>query len=180
MTWQLLNVQLWYYINWCTYVIGQHSTMWPTCVAILTKTSLQSLFKLDIKNEITHLLPCIIPPFSFCVIVDANVCILWLKSVLCVEDVKHILRVTDPNCECALVVAQLGQRFSIPLVTAMRWWNITNRRRTIFSPKDTTHRLRLAIHCCSITCYMYIHVFLQPLKLFNLENLYLLMNNWGE
>ena len=36
-----------------------------------------------------------------------------------VEDVKHILRVTDPNCEWALVVAQLGQRFSIPLVTAM-------------------------------------------------------------
>ena len=35
----------------CTYVIGQHSTMWPTCVAILTKTSLQSLFKLDIKTS---------------------------------------------------------------------------------------------------------------------------------
>ena len=97
VTWQLLNVQLWYYI-WCTYVIGQHSTMWSTCVAIQTKTSLQSLFKLDIKNEIT----------------------------------------------------------------------------TMFLPKDTTHRHRLALHCRSITCYMYIHV------LFNLENLYLSMDNKGE
>ena len=43
-----------------------------------------------------------------------------IKERIRVEVVKHILRVADPNCECALVVAQLGQRFSIPLVTAMR------------------------------------------------------------
>ena len=53
----------------CTYVIGQHSTMWPTCVAILTKTSLQSLFKLNIKtstcialsfNYLLRVYPCIL------------------------------------------------------------------------------------------------------------------------
>ena len=32
-------------------MIGQHGTIWSTCVAIQTKTSLQSLFKLVIKNE---------------------------------------------------------------------------------------------------------------------------------
>ena len=37
------------------YVIGQHSTMWLTC-GNSNKTSLQSLFKLDIKSEIKILL----------------------------------------------------------------------------------------------------------------------------
>ena len=40
--------------------------------------------------------------------------------LLYIEDVKNILRFTDPYYESSLVVAQLGQRFSIPLVTAMR------------------------------------------------------------
>ena len=37
VTWQLLIVQLWYYIIWRTYVTGQHSTMQSLCVAIQTK-----------------------------------------------------------------------------------------------------------------------------------------------
>ena len=37
VTCQLLIVQLGYYIIWCTYVIGQHSTMQSLCVAIQTK-----------------------------------------------------------------------------------------------------------------------------------------------
>ena len=48
--WQLLIAQLWHI--WCTYVIGQHSTMWSTSLAIQTKNYLQSLFKLDRKSEI--------------------------------------------------------------------------------------------------------------------------------
>ena len=52
VTWKVLFVQLWYFLFWCTYVIGQHSTMWSTCVATQTQTSLQSLFKFEIKNDI--------------------------------------------------------------------------------------------------------------------------------
>ena len=118
MIWQLLNFQLWYYI-WCTYVIGQHRTMWSTCVAIQTKPSLQSHFKHDIKNEI----------------------VTW-------HDIK--IQYTS------------GHSYAV-ITTSSRCITM------IFSPKDTTHRHRLAMHCRSITCYMYIHVFLQPLKLFNLE-----------
>ena len=50
------------------------------------------------------------------------------------------------------------------LTSRMWWWNNTNCRHTIFSSKDITHRHHLSMHCRSITCYVYIDVFLQPLK----------------
>ena len=107
-------------------VIGQHSTMWSTCVSIQTKTSLLSLFKHDIKNEIIHKL--------------------WMRS-----------------CGCTT-----GSE--IPYTSGHSYAVMKHHQSP---PRDTTHRHRLAMHCRSITCYMYIHVFLQPLKLFNLENLYI-------
>ena len=104
------------------------------------KTSLQSLFKLDLKNEITHLLPCIIPPFHLFVIIDANACILWFQSLLRVEVVKHILIVN------ALLWLHNWVKDSVHLLSQL-CGDITNQRRTVFPPKDTTQRLRLAMHC---------------------------------
>ena len=78
----------------------------------MQKTSLQSLFNLDIKSEIYP--P---PPQLDATFVPAWACV---PMLICVFSDCRAFYVADPSiCECAVVVAQLGQRFRSP-VTAMR------------------------------------------------------------